>query len=152
MGYAIVSTHTVPGVKRRRDVLALTAGAGAAAFGIALPIAAAQAGDNPDAELIALCGQFDAMERQIRALYDAHTRLEDEPALMLAVAPIEADQKLLARRICSTVAVTPEGHLARVRTFLLWSGIVNPSVRAESADYLEDRFTGAMWRDLVEQT
>ena len=134
-------------MNRRRDFLALTAGA--AAFGITLPIGVAHAGNNPDAELIALCGQFDALERQIHAL---GVQIEDDDARDLAVAPIEAAEKLLAKRICSIVATTPEGHLARMRTFLLRNGIVNPSARAESADCLEDRFRGAMWRDLVRET
>ncbi len=135
---------------RRRDFLAFTAGA--AASGVALPIAIAHAADNPDAELIALCGQFDALERQTQNLGEGPAKLEDEDARDLAVVPIEAAQKLLARRICSIRPKTPEGHLARMRTYLLWSGILDPSLDADSAPYLEDRFMGAMLRDLVGKT
>ena len=70
----------------------------------------------------------------------------------LAVVPIEAAQNVLARRICSIRPKTPEGHLARMRTYLLCSDIVNPPLDADSAPYFEDRFMGAMLRDLIGTT
>jgi len=110
-----------------------------------LPIAIAHAADNPDAELIALCGQFDALERQVHALYDGPTRIKDEDELDALVAAITDQQKPLLARLCEMRATTEAGFRARAATANLWW-----ADRPEPDEaYWNERMIMALLRDLT---
>ncbi len=90
--------------------------------GEAFPVAA-----SPDAELIRLCAECDALQGQIDALY--LPQLDHLPTLEIlaaedtrtrAVKPIADRQDPLLERICELRATTPQGHIARARTLLQW--------------------------------
>lgn len=128
---------------RRRDFLAFTAGA--AASGVALPIAIAHAADNPDAELIALCGQFDALEQQALALYDGPTRIKDEDECDALHDAITDQQRPLLARLCEMRATTEAGFRARAATANLWWNVKPEPDEA----YWDERMIMALLRDLT---
>ncbi|MDQ2801892.1 MAG: hypothetical protein M3Y41_04080 [Pseudomonadota bacterium] len=78
------------------------------AGGAIVPALAAQ----PDAELVALCARFDALERQINALFGRPAAIEDED-VHDAIEPIWKAQLKLTEMICSLRATSLAGHRAR---------------------------------------
>ena len=130
----------------RRDILAHAAGMAAVA-GAALATRPASAASPADAELIELCGRFDALERGIGALHSSGSApITDDDERAAAAAPMEARQDALLGRLCAMRAVTLAGLAARADTLALWADLD----RAESCegDCWDDRMLAALLRDL----
>lgn len=103
----------------RRALLTGNAAAVAAmATGVAVSAGAVPA--NPDAELIALCAEFDALEWRIDALFEGVSALAFEAA-DAAACVVEVDQRRLLDRICVVVPATDAGCLAVARSLALLS-------------------------------
>ncbi len=98
-------------------LVAATAAATAASVGISQAAAA-------DAELIALCAQFDANERRYIALYADNLAIEDEAARDAIAEPIQAEQRDLAERITSYRITTLAGFAAVARSLGLWDSTI----------------------------
>src|SRR5205085_2014995 len=112
---------------------------------VAAPVPALAAG--PDAELIALCAQFDTGERQYLAIYE---QVADDDAADRAAAPIRAAQRLLLNRICAIRATTLEGFRARIRTVMLEDQELDPTAEAETGEwYFNVRLMAVLLRDLA---
>ena len=101
----------------RRALLTGSAAAVAAmATGAVALAGAAPAGS--DAELIALCADFDALERRIDALFEGVSAL-DFDAADAAACVIEVDQRRVLDRICALTPVTDNGCRALARSLTL---------------------------------
>ncbi len=79
---------------------------------------AAPIASNPDAELIGLCADFDALERRIDALFEGASALEFDAADATACV-IEVDQRQVLDRICALTPATDEGCRAVARSLAL---------------------------------
>lgn len=110
------------------SILAALSGA---AFGSAVmlpdPGEAPPALVNPDAELIGLCAECDALQDRIDATYvvpsGGLTRAQElarEKARDIVQEPLRAAQDPLLDRICTLRATTAQGRAARARTLLSW--------------------------------
>lgn len=83
---------------------------------------------NPDAELIGLCAECDALQTRVDATYAVPVdegltcaqEIAREKARDIANEPLHAAQDPLLERICELRATTPEGRAARARTLLGW--------------------------------
>jgi hypothetical protein len=73
---------------------------------------------SADAELIALCADFDALERKIDALFEGVSALEFDAA-DAAACVIEVDQRRVLDRICALTPSTDEGCKAVARALAL---------------------------------
>ena len=99
---------------------------GAAAIPVAAHVVATQtypAGTtHPDAELIAVCTEFEAAEIWVRAVYNGPNAVVDDEQAELAAA-IERDQmSVLLERMDALRASTPAGVQARAHTLALHNG------------------------------
>lgn len=106
-----------------------------------------------DAQLIAACLAYDALERCVDAFNDPTdpAYIEDDHARDRATAPIEAEQVPLLERICTLRAATPEGSRARARSLLLRRKDIDPAVDAAALHRSwDDRLIVAALRDLLE--
>jgi hypothetical protein len=115
----------------------LTGAPALAALPAAIPGAAA------DAELVAACAAFDALEVQVQAI-DA----EDHPVDSLKPAEAERirrQQRPLLARICATRARTAQGVRARAATLALY----DPDVLAPTSPCWDELLTSAVVRDLL---
>jgi len=139
------------GTARRHDVLAASFLAdflgGAMSSPAALPAAA-----SPDAELIGLCADCDALQGRIDALYAVPSKgltsaqeTAREKAIDIALEPLSAAQQPLLHRICDLRATTPEGRAARARTLTLWDK--DPCWTHDGC--WNSQLIGAIVRDLV---
>ncbi len=101
---------------------------------------------HDDAELLAACGQFDALQHRVAALFDGPDWIEDEAERDIALLPIEAAQDALLDRVCFLRATTPEGHRARAATVALF----DPGILGKVNDgHPVERMMAALLRDLV---
>lgn len=102
-------------------------------------------GPHPDAELIQLCAEYEAIEDRIRGLYEGAVPIQDERELDRAVEPLSAEQEALLLRITRVPATTIPGLHARIRLLAIenpdWAGSVDDS------DYRECRMIRALLRD-----
>ena len=143
---------TLPAASRRRDFLTaagFTALAGVAAASIALPdqvTASAITTSSGDAELIALCGRFNELERLCEATYDG-VSIEAEEAAEAHREPWKVEQEDLLDRIIPLQATTLDGFRARARMWALWDGELKKD--GEQSSYWEDRMAWALVRDLI---
>ncbi len=128
--------------------LALSLGATAAVLAPDPTWGAPAADAGPDAELIAACRAFDALEVQERALYNSAHTIEDEDRVEPEAAALSAQQTPLVAIICGLRATTPAGHLARARTLALLYG-APPDLAMNDGVRWEKRMAAAMGRDLV---
>ena len=106
----------VPAVALRRAVLA-----GGAALALVASSAAANSipATEPEASLIALCADLDALQRRINDLFPADwTGMTDAEldAADTAACCIEAAQRHLLDRICTLLPATPAGCAAVARS------------------------------------
>ena len=95
---------------------------------------------SPDAELLAVCAAFDAVEHDRDAMFDDGT-LTDE-----ANATIRAAQDRRVERICTLRALTLPGLQARARSLLLF----DDGFLERRLVHAPDRMMAAIVRDLVE--
>ena len=130
----------------RRSLLA-----GLAPVGLALA-AAGSAGAapalSPDAELIAHCAAFDALERRIDALFDAASSGLSFEAADAASCVIEVDQRRLLDRICALPPATSEGCKAVARSLaLLAPDYADPTHYA--AGTMDERLAATLLRGMM---
>ena len=130
----------------RRGLLAGVGGAilaGAAAPG-------AQDGAGADAELIELCGRFDALQRNVFSFYDGGANaIEDDEARNETQKPLVAAQMALLERIFELRAVTPAGFMARARTIWLWEEGADGLLAPENLEWPSQKMMAALVRDMV---
>ena len=124
------------GPARRHDVLAWSLLSDMAEARPLVPVAAAP---NPDAELLAVCAEFDALEHRRNAAFD-DDNLTDE-----AHDALREEQAPLVDQMCALQAVTPEGMRARARSLVLY----DPEVVERRIVYTDDRLVAAVLRDLI---
>ena len=130
----------------------LTAGTELLVTGSAAVNASSEDSMGADAQLVAACLAFDALEKRCAAIYDPcdPAYLEDEDALCCTLALIEKAQAPLLEQICVLKAVTIEGARARVRSLLLRGSSINPDADAVAANLsCEERMIAAVLRDLL---
>lgn len=119
--------------------------AGAAAVPVAAVIPPAAAPTEADAELIATCAAFDALERRILAFYsDGATPIEDDDERDEAIDPLSGQQEKLLDPICAMRAVSLRGMRARAATLVL-----NAPHVLEPSHHWESRLCAAVLRDLL---
>ena len=118
--------------------------------GAALP---AVASTNPDAELLAVLAEFDALEAAIYPKPDPTAglaTLEEEQAWDDQVRPLHARQDALLERLCELETHTLEGFRARARTLLGWAELFMRDLQNDAAaGYWPQRMQIAFYRDLV---
>jgi len=115
--------------------------------GEALPVAA-----SPDAELIRLCAECDALQGQVDAIWaDRMTHLINPEQIAIERIRDAAQQPLLEQmdplleRICEMRATTAQGHAARARTLIAWDK--DPCWTHDGC--WNSQLLGAIVRDLV---
>jgi len=121
---------------------------GAAALAVAPIAPVMSAHPHPDRELIAVCAEFDAIERYINSHYAGGSRkIEDDDERDVAIAPFQEAQEPLLERIVALLATTPDGFMARARTLALWD--LDAMRQIGPGNYLEDRMLAALLRDMT---
>ncbi len=105
--------------------------------------------DEPDdAALIAVCAEFDAIERHINSHYAGGSReIDDDEERDVAIAPFQEAQDPLLERIIALRATTPGGLKARARTLASWDQDAMRHIGP--GHYLEDRMLAALLRDMM---
>lgn len=117
--------------RRQLGASILAASCGAAFAGAVVlpdPGEAFPASTSPDAELIRLCAECDALQAKVDALWTNNPTEGMTPAASeafegardVAQQPFLDAQDPLLHRICELRASTPQGRAARVRTLLAW--------------------------------
>ncbi len=121
---------------------------GSAALAIA-PAVAAPA--HPDAELIALCHQFDEHERAYQKIYDGPLAIADEDEAARLAQPIAAARAALLPRIIALHATTIEGLMTRARTVYLEAPEEGrEAVKVlEKSPYMNELLMASLHRDLM---
>ena len=116
---------------------------------VRLPDGRKSKSDNPDRELIAVCAEFDAIERHINSHYAGGSRnIEDDEERDAVIEPFQEAQDPLLERIVALRATTPAGFTARARTLALWN--LDATRKIGPDHYLEDRMLAALLRDMTE--
>ncbi|MGI4944849.1 MAG: hypothetical protein ACRYHQ_30550 [Janthinobacterium lividum] len=101
---------------------------------------------SPDAELLAACAAFDALEGAYRATdFRAEPHTPEATAAEAEQDRITAAQRPLVARMTELRAVTHEGRVARARSLIGWW----PEVMADGEGTLGECLTYATLRDLV---
>ncbi len=100
---------------------------------------------HPDAQLLAACAAFDALERAYIALSGDHRAGSPEEAAVEAERDwLVTAQAPLVASMCELRAVTQAGHVARARSLTLWDGeLLKDTVDAGAC------LTAALVRDLI---
>ena len=100
----------------RRQLLATVAPAALAVSGVAV---AAPAAINPDAGLLALCAEYEALERRIVAANKGAT-LDTEDSIYEAMTGPRERQDAIVDAILATPPTTPAGFVAVVKLLVIW--------------------------------
>lgn len=121
-----------------------------AAASVMLPGAVMAARDDqvahPDADLLAACAAFDALERAYIAVPgDFWPDTPEERASEAERERISAAQDPLVERMCELRAFTREGQAARARSLALWDAELMKPGPGDTGTWL----TAAIVRDLI---
>ena len=107
---------------------------------------------SPDAELIRLCAECDALQGQVDAIWaDRMTHLPTAEQIAIegirdaAQQPLLDQMDLLLDRICELRPATLQGHLVRARTYVRWDK--DPPER--DSEHRNESLQGAVLRDLA---
>jgi hypothetical protein len=100
---------------------AMLTGSAALLTGVTAHMAAQAAPANPDAELIQLCAEIDALEDKLDSFTLKGATLEEEQAQDILAQPFADEQEPLIARLCDMPAITIEGIQARARTLVKWA-------------------------------
>ena len=107
---------------------------------------------SPDAELIRLCAECDALQGQVDALWrDRMTHLPTAEQIAIehvrdaAQQPILAQLDTLLDRVCELQPATLQGHLVRVRTYARW----HKDLPGRDSEHRDEALQGAVLRDLA---
>jgi hypothetical protein len=132
----------------RRDLLAFTAGAVAART--VLPLAAKATETHPDAELIRICGAFDATWQQYcDCCFDADPGSPEEDLAMAEQAHYLNIMKDLAKQMYALRASTQDGLVARVRSQALWEQYTVAEEESAAKGTIDDIFKVSIMRDVL---
>jgi hypothetical protein len=113
-------------------------------------MAAAPATANPDALLIALHAEHDALERQYAALYErADMTLEQECEMDRVAEPLLAAQRRLILALGSMRATTLAGLAARLRTVMLRDDYEVSPAALLASEGQNEHLLGLVLRDLA---
>ncbi len=126
----------------RRDAIAgLIAGTAAT---LAVSVSASQAA-TADAELIALCRQFDENEKRYLSYFEGGANeIEDDDERGIITDPISDQQRALADQIVGHRIRTMQGFSAVARSLRLWQPeITDPA----ECTYISEKFAAMMARD-----
>ena len=114
------------GALSRRALFGTGAGLSLAGSAAAAPLLTADTA-NPDAELIRLCADCDAVQAKIDAIWaQKMTHLPNPEQIAIEDVRTAAQQPFLEQmdplleRVCKLQATTLQGHAARARTLLGW--------------------------------
>lgn len=108
---------------------------------------AASAAPNADAELIALCADFNLLEQRIDALFDSSVSTLSFEAADATAGVIEVDQHRLLDRICMTVPATDAGCLAVVRSLALLSPDYADALSSQPT--MDERLASVLLRGMI---
>jgi len=92
---------------------------------------AAAAAPNPDADLLAVCAEFNACDVRQRAIYDGPDAVKDDGKAALAAAPIFARMEVLLNRMEDLRAASSIGIAARAGSLAQHSGGMESSFDAQ---------------------
>ncbi len=106
---------------------------------------AAVAAPNPDADLLAICAEFNACDVRQRAIYDGPDAVEDDGKAALAAAPIFARMEVLLNRMEDLRAASAIGITARAGSLAQHSGGMEFSFDAQ--DTITGRLLDYLLRD-----
>ena len=112
---------------------------------LAMMAAPAEACAHPDAALLEVCRQYDALTDKIRAFYEGPNRIEDDRQRMAAIDPYATRQEELLEDLTYLRATTLEGLQARARTLAKWC----PDIWTEWTEGMDDMMVLAIVRDLL---
>ncbi len=99
-----------------------------------------------DAELLAACAAFDALEHEAMVLGASPGRIVDDEERRTALAGIVARQAPWLERICEIRAGGPAGWQARARSLALWD---REMLADYEQDYTDHRLLAALLRDMA---
>ncbi len=126
----------------RRKLLSTVAPAALALSGVA---AAASVTVNPDAELLALCAEYEALECKIIAANVGST-LATEDRIFEAMSGTRDRQDAIVDVIVAAPPTTPAGFAAVVRLLVIW----NPDLlKDKSTQDTSERLTQALCRGIA---
>jgi hypothetical protein len=125
---------------------AMLSGSAALLTGVTAFLATQDTAPNPDAELIALCAEIDALEDR---MWGNLPKMSDEEEKQhdAEIEPLRQKQLALIDQISDLTATTLDGFRARARTIAKWA----PDLIPMPHDYL-DQMAGALIRDLIGET
>ncbi len=101
---------------------------------------------GPDAELLAACAAFDALEHEAEALHLGPGRIADDEARSQALAAIVARQEPWLERMCAIRVASPVCWQARARSLALWD---RDMLVGYEHGYTDQRLLAALLRDMV---
>ena len=107
----------------------------------------AEAAGSPDAELLRVCAEFDALERQYVALHGVET-IEEEHANEPLINVVSARQQHLLDRLCELRATTMQGLRAKAETLANWDPT---STDEDPGRYWDDRMVASLVCDILAQ-
>lgn len=99
-----------------------------------------------DAELLAACVAFDALEHEAAALQDGPGRIVDDEARSWALAVIVGRQEPWLERVCTLRVSSPVCWQARARSLALWD---RDMLAYYEAGYTDQRLLAALLRDMA---
>jgi hypothetical protein len=123
---------------------AMLTGSAALLTGVTAFLATQDTAPNPDAELIRLCAEIDALEDKLDSFTLKGATLEEEQAQDKLAQPFAAEQEPLIARLCEMPAITIEGIQARARTLVRYA----PDWKNKSGGY-DGLMIAALLRDLI---
>lgn len=101
---------------------------------------------GPDAELLAACAAFDALEHEAEALQAGPGRIVDDEARSRALDVVVARQEPWLERMCALRVTSPVAWQARARSLALW----DRDMLADYEDgYTDQRLLTALLRDMA---
>jgi hypothetical protein len=133
-------------INRLRRALLTGSAAAVATMATGVAVSAGTASASPDAELVGLCAEFDALERRIDALFEGVSAL-DFDAADAAACVIEVDQRRVLDRICTLTPTTDEGCRAVARSLAVLApdyGLPNVYVSATMDERLANLLARGM--------
>ncbi len=127
----------------RRNLLS----AGPAAVALVGAAGHAVAAPNPDADLLAVCTEFNACDVRQRAIYDGPDAVEDDGKAALAAAPIFARMDAVLNRMEHLRAASSIGIAARAGSLAQHSGGMESSFDAQGT--ITGRLLDYLLRDVA---
>ena len=99
-----------------------------------------------DAELLAACVAFDALEHEAAALHAGPGHIVDDEARSSALAVIKARQEPWLERVCALRVSSPVCWQARARSLALWD---RDMLAGYETGYTDQRLLAALLRDMA---